>query len=341
MNRRNFNTKLGWMAMGLLSNPGIKMAAAGKRVRKVKRLREGDTIGLIAPAGAISEVGVEKAILNIEALGFKLKEGKHLRGRYGYLAGKDEERLSDLHSMYIDPGVDGIWCVRGGYGCTRLLDQLDYSMIRKNAKALIGYSDITALLNAIYMHTGIIGFHGPVASSTSNVYNHLSFKGLIMNVSAQFEIEPYVKSDQEYQAFQVIKEGRGEGRLVGGNLSLLSSMAGTRHEVDFKDKLVLIEDIGEDPYRIDRMLTQLISGSNLRKARGILLGQFKGCEADDLEKSLSLIECLEDRIKPLQIPSALGYNFGHVDHNFTFPIGARASFNTNSPQLRILESAVE
>ena len=281
-----------------------------------------------------------KAVKNIEELGFKVKEGQFLRARYGYLAGKDEERLSDIHAMYKDSSVNGIWCVRGGYGVTRLLDQLDYQLIKQNTKALIGYSDITALHIAIYQKTGTIGFHGPVASSNQNNYNKTSFKALLMDPKDSFIIENYDDQKGNYDSLEILREGVAEGIIIGGNLSLLSAMVGTKYAPNYRNKIVLIEDVGEEPYRIDRMLTQLIGSSNLAKASGIILGQFKGCNPDNPATSLSLLDCLKDRLLPLKVPIIYGMHFGHIEHNFTFPIGAKGRISSKNPRLEVLDRTV-
>lgn len=336
MDRRKFGTLVSTGALSLsmmgsaISEETIKSKTPGK-------VPKGSKIGLIAPASAIHEDRIVKAKENIESLGFKVVEGKYLRARYGYLAGKDFERVEDIHEMYRNPEIKAIWCVRGGYGCTRILDQLDYQLIKKNKKPLVGFSDITALHNAIFKETGIMGLHGPVASSDFNEYN---VKSLIEFLSGkdQVNLDPFPlneDSEELIDPIEILNDGPISGILTGGNLSLLSSMIGTKYAINYRNKVVLIEDIGEEPYRIDRMLTQLINGSDIGKARGILLGQFKGCNPKNPEMSLSLKECLKDRLLPLNIPVVYGLNFGHVEHNFTFPIGAEATFNMNNFQLSV------
>lgn len=341
MDRRSFSRVItsGALGLGIIGAESIANEMP-KSTIKPSRLKIGDTIGLIAPAGAISEKGILKAVKNIEELGFKVKEGQFLRSRYGYLAGKDNERLSDIHAMYADASVKGIWCVRGGYGATRLLDLLDYQLIKENAKALIGYSDITALLNAIYQKTGTIGFHGPVGSSNQNSYNQISFKTFLMEPEDSILIENFKKEQNDYDAVEILREGVAEGVIVGGNLSLLAAMVGTKYAPNYRNKIVLIEDVGEEPYRIDRMLTQLIGSTNLAKASGIILGQFKGCNPENPETSLSLLECLKDRLLPLEIPVIYGMHFGHIEHNFTFPIGAKGRISSKDPRLEVLEKTV-
>lgn len=306
------------------------------------RLKAGDTIGIISPGSAASEAQLADGIAQVKALGFKVKLGKNLGKQYGYVGGTDAERVADLHAMFADTSVAGIWCIRGGYGCTRILSALDYQLIKKNPKALIGYSDITALLQAIYMETGLIGFHGPNAQPKMEPYTLASFKQVLMTSAATQPIPKYVlTAEDSYAPVKMLKPGKATGRLAGGNLSLLAAMCGTRYGLDARDKIVLLEDIGEKPYRIDRMLTQLLEGSRLAEAAGILIGQFKNCEAKDLTTSLSLADCLMDRLGKLDLPILTGFSFGHVAHQCTLAIGALARLDADAGQLELLEGLVK
>ncbi len=309
-------------------------------LKKYKPLKPGDTIGLIAPAGKINQDRIEKASNNLKSLGFKVKYNKSILEVKGYLAGSDSRRLKELHAMYEDPAIAGIWCVRGGYGATRILDQLDFSLIKKNPKPLLGYSDITALLNTIYQKTGSPCFHAPVGSSSFTNYTkeHLApIFGLnephLINLASQNEKEGLNK--QVYKSFQ-INPGTAQGKLAGGNLSLLVSLIGTKHQVRTTNRIVFIEDIGEEPYRVDRMLTQLLSAGFFEKAKAVVLGIFAGCHRKN-EIDLTLAEVITDRIKPLKIPSVYGFSFGHIDNQCTFPIGAAAEFNANNMSIKILQ----
>lgn len=340
MNRRKFASRIAGVAAGsiLTANVG-KLEAAGKRTLRAPRLVKGDTIGLIAPASIVSEVKANRSVANIEKLGFKVKEGEFLRTSYGNFSAKDADRLQDIHDMYVDPNVKAIWCARGGYGCTRLLSSLDYKLIKKNPKALIGYSDVTALLNAIYQRTGIIGFHGPVGSSIQNEFNNASFKALLMSATTQYEYKTYESDD--YLGLEVWSGGVAvQGKAAGGNLTLMASMVGTKDAIKYKNKIVFIEDIGEAPYRIDRMLTQLLEGSDLSQCVGIVLGQFLNCEAKDLEKELSLEQVLKDRLMHLKVPILFGLNFGHVDHNITIPVGGMLELDATKKTLSVTEQVV-
>jgi len=308
-------------------------------------LKEGDTIGLIAPGSPFSDKEpYQKAIENIESLGFKVKLGKNLYSKYGYLAGRDEERLADLHTMFADDEVAGIWCIRGGYGTSRLLPGIDYKLIKNNPKALIGFSDITALLQAIYQKTGLVGFHGPVAAFDFTEYTIESFKKVLMSNSlpiiGQSILNDELGQRESSYARKVINPGIMAGQIAGGNLSLIAALSGTNYEWDVKDKILLIEDVGEKPYRVDRMLTQLLQNQDLNKAAGILLGVFNNCEAKEKDASLKLMETLEDRLRQLNIPVAYGFSFGHIENQCTLPIGIKARFDTDKFELQLLEGAV-
>ena len=314
-----------------------------KKCIKPKRLSVGDTIGLIAPSSSITDAKLKKAIGNMESLGLKVKLGKYIKEINGYLAGTDEERLEDLHNMFADDSVDGIWCIRGGYGAGRILPKINYKLIKKNPKVFIGYSDITALTQAIYQETGLICFHGPVASSTFSDYTVKHLKAVLMNPTKTHTFEYATDNDAEknkaYRT-EVIRAGRATGELIGGNLSLLVSMVGTKFHWNEKNKLVFIEDIGEKPYRIDRMLTQLLQTSDLDKAAGIILGVFEDCEAQPDDRSLTLMETLKGQFEPLGIPVIYGLSFGHITNHFVMPLGVKAMMDTERRTVTLLESAL-
>ncbi|MEM9823097.1 MAG: LD-carboxypeptidase [Bacteroidota bacterium] len=347
MNRRSFSTTLcaalPALAFSSINFP-LPMNAPAPKPRKANRLKKGDVIGLIAPGSALSDDKIQKAHQNLEAMGFSVKMGQHLSAQKGYLAGTDEQRLGDLHQMFADPQVKGIWCARGGYGCTRLLPSIDYRLIKNQPKVLIGYSDITALLQAIHCQTGLIGFHGPLASSDFNDYVVANLEAVLMEAREDVLLENAKanldKEDPIYHP-RIIASGQASGPLVGGNLSLIAAMSGTKYDWMVKNKLLFLEDIGEKPYRIDRMLTQLLQTHSLKKAAAIVLGIFSGCEAKEGDQSLSLMDTFKDRLSHLGIPVIYGMSFGHIDHQFVLPVGAKASLDTQTQRLRLLESAVQ
>jgi muramoyltetrapeptide carboxypeptidase len=314
------------------------MVGEDKRVIIPHRLQPGDLVGLIAPGSSISEEGILKAVRQIESLGLKVKLGKNLRAINGFLAGSDQQRLDDLHAMFADPTVKAVWCVRGGYGCSRLLPQLDYKLIKRNPKILIGYSDITALMTAITRKTGLVTYHGPVGSSDFTDFTTKHLKAALLDGHPWLPIErpQMIPEGTVYEPY-VIRGGTAEGPLWGGNLSLLAAASGTEFVPPIKGSLLFIEDIGEDPYSLDRMLTQLRQSWDLSSAAGILLGVFRGCEADPEDRSLTLRETLTGRLADLGVPVAYGFPIGHISDMCTLPVGLKARVSMDKMRIEILE----
>jgi len=336
MNRRGFNKLILKGSVGISLLPHDINSAK----RRGSVLQRGSTIGLVAPAGFVDEERLEKTKTNLDALGLNHQYSKTILRKYGYLAGTDSERLSELHNMYADKDIDGIWCVKGGYGTTRILDYLDFNLIKQNKKPLIGYSDITALLNTIHQRTGSPCFHGPISSSLMTDYTSeylapiFGFKEPYKIFLSKSNIEKGLTED--IYKFSTITSGTATADLVGGNLTLLVSLLGTKHKVKTKNKIVFIEDVGESPYSVDRMLTQLISAGFFDRVRGVIFGIFVGCQQKNKQKQ-KLQEVIHERIKRLNIPAAYGVSFGHTDDQCTFPIGAKASFDADSGMVTLLE----
>jgi len=312
---------------------------------KPKRLKPGDTIGLVAPGFAVKPEILKKALETLEKMGFKAHHTSRILGNHGYFSDTDEQRAMDLNEMFADSRIDAILCARGGYGCTRILDLLDYATIRANPKALIGFSDVTALLQAIHKETGLVCFHGPVGSTLDDPYGQKYFNKVLVQGKDSLKIknvklrETEFLENPEYDRYTIVP-GMGEGALIGGSLTLVTSMIGSAHEMDFTDKLVFLEDVGEAPYRMDRMLTQLIHGSTFPKAAGIIFGVCMDCDREKKIDNFTLREVLMDRIAPLGIPAAYGMSFGHVPGNFTLPLGIQAAFDAGKLRLKLLERAV-
>ncbi|RJE74425.1 LD-carboxypeptidase [Reichenbachiella sp. MSK19-1] len=351
MKRRNFIQKSSLtVAMGAL---GIQQAfssnhraIASTEVIKPKVLKLGDTIGLITPASAVSRSAFEKTLENIDRLGFKAVYSDNIRVKRGFLAGTDEQRLADIHAMFANDQVDGIVCARGGYGTGRLLSEIDYSIIKANPKVLIGYSDITALLYGIYQQTGLVCFHGPVGASNFTDFTTDGFNEVLMNKTKGTVIarpKTWEEKGATYDTY-TITPGSARGKLIGGNLSLVVSLIGTPHDIDFTDKIVFIEEIGESSYRVDRMLTQLLQSGKLEKVRGIALGIFNDCDYEEEDQSypssISLREVLEDRLEDLGIPVMYGLPFGHIADNATLPFGIEVELDASNHTLTLLESGV-
>jgi muramoyltetrapeptide carboxypeptidase len=349
MERRNFNKfiALSPLTMGMSTRHASEEdnLFCGSKLLRPSALKRGDTVALVSPASPINPEKFQNAITNLESLGLKPKYSDAVFSKTGYLAGSDEARLKDFHQMIADREVKAIWCLRGGYGCTRILDQVDYKLIKKNPKIIIGYSDITALLIAIYKQTGLVGFNGPVA--ISEVFSPFTFsqaESILFGKSTLPHVIPY--QTQSLEKFVLTHDpytifaGKATGELIGGNLSLLVCLPGTKYAPSYKNKIVFIEDVGEKPYRIDRMLTFLIQSTDLNKASGIVLGVFHDCAPAETDTSFTLREVLEDRLGALKIPCFYGFTFGHVRDIATFPIGVKATMDTESRNVELLEHGV-
>lgn len=320
-----------------------KMAKATKLI-KPKRLRAGDTIAVIAPSSGASAEAFERALVNIATLGLKAKIGKFARGSNDFFSGTDKERLHDLHWAFSDKAINGIWCVRGGSGAPRLLPEIDYSLIKKNPKVFIGYSDITALHMAISQQTGLVTFHGPVASSELSEYTKTNLVSMVMGGSEDHKIMPSEFNIAQTSALfkpNVITPGKARGRLIGGNLSLLAALAGTPYALkDLKGAIMFAEDINEPPYKVDRLFTQLRQSCDMRSLAGVALGVFSSSQnATDADTALT-IKVLRDRLGDLGIPVVSGLSFGHIRDNCTLPMGVEAVLDTSTASITITGSAV-
>lgn len=319
----------------------LKVKPKPQRIFPEKLVR-GMRIGLVTPGSPISEEQLKEAVAQLECMGFNTYYEPSVLAQYGYFAGTDRERAEELMSLFKNKEVDAIMCVRGGYGSDRILNLLDFTEIGNNPKIFIGFSDITALLSAIYEKTGLVCFHGPMGVSDFNDFTLHSFENILMKPHNRYKY-PYKRKkntigDPEFD-FYTISEGQAAGELIGGNLSVLVSMIGTKFEPDFENKLVFIEEIDEKTYRVDRMLTQLVEGTNIKKANGIVLGIFYKCNIND-KPTLTLRQAVTDILKPLEIPVAYGFPFGHVKLNMTIPVGVNAKFNADKKTLKLTEKAV-
>lgn len=344
MNRRLFALRLGWAGALMPFFANAAPSVASKPIVKPARLKAGDKVGLITPGSYIPERTLEKAVNNIKSLGLVPILGQNIRAKKGYIAGTDEQRLSDLHAMFSNPDIRAVWCARGGYGCTRLLPHIDFDLIRRNPKVFIGYSDITALHLAIHQMTGLICFHGPVGGSDFTDYTVRHLKAVLMEARAPYTIKTIeshgtVKNPALYEV-QVLRPGRIRGPLFGGNLSLLAALAGTPFAFDATGKLVFMEDIDEKPYRVDRMLTQLRQSAKLDKAAGFALGIFNGCVPEPGDESLTLAETITDRFGDLRRPAVYGLTFGHIANQCTLPVGLEAELDAQARTLTLMEPAV-
>jgi muramoyltetrapeptide carboxypeptidase len=311
---------------------------------KPRVLRPGDTVGLVAPASYTFDLWqLDDASARVEALGLKPKFGKYVRGRRGFLSGTDDERLEDLHSMFADRSVAAIFALQGGYGTPRLLDRLDYELIRRNPKILLGYSDITGLHLAISKKAGLVTFHGP------NMLGSLPPRTLELLKKALFVPEPIgeVTNPEEPDPLNVefplrtVSRGVARGRIVGGNLTLVCATMGTPYEIETKGRIVFLEDTGEAPYRIDRMLVQLRLAGKLQQAAGIVFGTCTDCGPgrSSFELTLSLSEVLEEQLASLGRPVLAGLVFGHTKEKAIIPIGVESELDATARRVTITEAA--
>jgi len=307
---------------------------------KPRALKRGDLIGLVSPASPIADLSrIDQAVRYLESLGYRVRTGDHVTASHGYLAGNDCDRAADLHAMFADRSVRAVFCIRGGYGTPRLLHLLDYRLIRNNPKIVAGYSDITALELALWRKAGLITFHGPMAgvdlAGPPDPFTEEMFWSML---SSKKKRGPILLAGPSPKG---LRPGRASGRLLGGNLALVVSLMGTPYQPDLREALLFLEDISEEPYRIDRMLTQLHNAGILRRSGAILTGQFTDCVPQDTSKpSLSLGQILEETAELAGRPFLSGLPFGHESPKMTLPVGLRARIDAGAGTLEFLEAAV-
>lgn len=287
------------------------------------QLKQGDTVGVVAPASPPNLENLRRGIQFLTKLGLTVKVGKNVAKRNGYLAGSDQERLEDLHQMFLDKEVKAIICACGGYGTARIAAKIDYKMIQNNPKIFWGYSDITFLHTALRQEAGLVTFHGPMLGSDigredTHPLSKVSFFQLFQPLPLSYT--------EELSPLEVLVNGTASGPLVGGNLSLLVSTLGTRFEIDTKDKLLFIEEVNEEPRVIDRMLNQLYMAGKLSAAAGILIGDFHECLPRNL--SLTLDEVIDHYLKLAKKPAIKGLQIGHCNPHIAIPLGAQATLDT-------------
>ena len=343
ISRRNFGVAAAAAVVG--STSVVAATRPMKKLVKPPRLRQGDLVGLIAPGGYTNEASIEKAVRNIEALGFRVKQGAYLREVFGNYAGSVQQRLADLHAMFADPEVKAIWPIRGGSGCISLLAHLDYGLIRANPKVLLGYSDITALHLAIQRQTGLVTFHGPVASSTMTPYaiEHLL---AVLTEPREQTVLPMSPENaaralgEPHFGIHTHTHGVAVGPLIGGNLSMVAALAGTPYAADSAGCILFLEEVNEAPYRIDRWMTQLDLAGGFAHAAALVVGICENCGPEHEDISLTLERTLGLHLHPLTIPAVTGYSIGHIRNQLTLPIGVQARLDTRAQTITLLEPAV-
>ncbi|HVH56875.1 MAG TPA: LD-carboxypeptidase [Vicinamibacterales bacterium] len=311
-----------------------------------RRLAAGDTVGVVAPASATFQtVDVAIARESLEALGLNVKIGKHVLARHGYLAGNDKDRAEDINEFFSDSSIKAVLPIRGGWGSSRVLPHLDYDAIRRNPKVMVGYSDITALHLAIQAKTGLVTFHGPNGMGRWDAWSLDYFKRLLFDGEAVTMQNPTMLSERNALAqtenrVQTITPGTARGRVLGGNLTVLTTILGSAYVPSFDGAILFVEDVGEDFYRIDRMFTQLKLAGILDRVRGFVFGTCAECSPGEGFGSLTLEEIFADHIKPLNIPAWFGAMIGHQMPQWTIPVGVEAEIDSAKGTIRLLAPAV-
>lgn len=297
-------------------------------IRPVPSLRPGARVALIAPAGTLTgPEDVERGEENARSLGWEPRTGANVMRKHRYFAGTDEERLRDLNDAIRDDEIDAIWCLRGGYGAMRLLPDVDFDALARRPKPIIGFSDLTSLLAAVSGRSRIVCFHGPTARVRLTDFSRASLVAAVVNGTDPCGPAP---------AARVLRGGTSEGRLVGGNLALVAAMIGTRFAPDLEDSILFLEDIDERTYRIDRMLRQIHLSGALAGCRGIVFGDCTDCPESSASGTRELDEILTEIAELADVPCITGAPIGHIDDQWTLPVGARARLDADARTLNVL-----
>ena len=309
------------------------------------RLARGSRIALVAPAGPLLEHDdIARAEALCRALDYEPVVGANAGGHYGYFSSRDPDRLSDLNAALRDPAVDAVWCIRGGYGATRILDGVDFEALVRRPRAVIGYSDITALLAAVVGRAGLVAFHAPTARAAMPPFSRRHFMRVLTDPAPAGALEPLPLPPDvlvpQVNRVVCIRGGVAEGPLAGGNLTLLQCLIGTPYFPELDGALLFLEDVNEELYRIDRMLAHLRMIGALARLAGVLVGRFTGLKRHIGDGALGLDEVLDHYFGPLGVPVAHGMPIGHIDDQWTIPLGVRARFDADAGSLTLLEPAV-
>ena len=327
-----------------IATSATKTARSPGSLLKPPRLRQGDTVGLvIASSAQYDPFEIDILLDALRSLDLVPKLGRHVGDRRGHLAGRDEDRAADLNAMFADPQVRAIHCIRGGSGAARILPLLDYPLIARHPKPLVGYSDVTALLLAIHARTGLVTFHGPNGSSEWNPTNVDYLRRVMVDAEQVNFVNPQERQEaivQTRHRIRPITTGVTRGRLLGGNLTVLTALMGSDYLPEFRDAILFLEDVDEAPYRIDRMLTQLKLAGVLGRIRGFVWGTCTRCNPGEGFGSLTITDILDDHIKPLGIPAYQGAMIGHINRQFTLPVGIEVEIDAAAGSIRMLEAAV-
>ncbi len=303
------------------------MTPSNKKPIRPPRLKPGDTIGIVAPAGPFERDTFRQGLSALEAMGFQTRVPDEIFDRTGYLAGTDAQRARLVHQLFEDPDVEAIVCARGGFGCLRMLPLVDFDVIRSHPKIFVGYSDITALLATITHHAGLVTFHGPMVTPLASA-PELTRSAMMAAIASDAPLEIAAA------AGMVIQTGRAKGPVTGGNLATLCHLLGTPFETDYKNHIVLLEDRGEAHYRIDRMLSQMKLAGCFDGIAGLVLGNFEDCGALD-----GIYQIFQEHFQDLSIPILAGFDIGHGTQNQTVPFGMTATLDTDKQLLSFSQPA--
>ncbi|NOX68346.1 MAG: LD-carboxypeptidase [Gammaproteobacteria bacterium] len=334
LDRREFIGAIG--VSGLALN-----AVAGGRIVKPERIRPGDKVGLVNPATAAFETQpIEIMVEALESLGLHVELGDNYYDRHGYFAGDDDARASDINTFFRRADIRMI-VARGGWGSARLLPLLDYAAIDANPKVFLGYSDTTALLNGIHAKTGLVTFHGPSPLNrfSADYFRRIVMDGKAVTMSNIVEVDDDKLVQTEHR-LQSISSGKASGHILGGNLTVLTAIMGSDYLPDFDGCILFLEDVNEAVYRVDRMLTQLSLAGILDKISGFVFGRCTECESGNSFGSLTLEQVLREHIEPLGVPAFSGSMIGHIDTQFTIPLGVDVQIDADAGTIRMLESGV-
>jgi muramoyltetrapeptide carboxypeptidase len=316
-----------------------------KALVRPPRLVPGSRIALVAPAGPLLETDdLTRAQELCRALGYEPLLSTNAHSRHGYLAGTDDQRIADLNGALQDPEIDAVWCIRGGYGSIRLLERVDYDAVARRPKALIGFSDITALLNAVTRRSGVITFHGPVARAAMPLFSRGHFERVLASTEVPGRLGRLPQAADvlvpQEDRIVTLTGGTAEGQLAGGNLTLLHCLIGTPYFPDLNGAILFLEDVGEHLYNVDRMLAHLRLVGVLRQLAGVVVGRFTHLNRAGRDGALGFDEVLATYFGPLGIPVAHGFPIGHIGAQWTLPLGIRARLEADTGEVELLEPAV-
>ena len=290
-------------------------------------LKKGDTVGFIAPSSFIEKEDIKSSVEYFKQMGLKVKIADNICDKYRYMAGSDKKRALIINKMFADKNIKALICVRGGAGSTRMLPFLDYELIKNNPKAVIGLSDSTAIQNALISLSSNIGYSGYLAAYKPN-------QNSFDNKAGQYLRSVLFDDHCEIKSGECLVKGEAQGKIVGGNLCVLTYLCGTKYFPDLKNKILLIEEVGEKIYKIDLLLSQLKQQKNFDKLKGIIIGQFTNCQASDKNDG-TIEDCIKDFISEYKIPVIYNLDYGHIDHSLIIPLGIKVKIISSPKQCSI------